>query len=247
MNNHASLYILLSFIGVAGILVLVSIIKNKRNKNQSELAPKIPFTWDIPRYNDVEERFIKLKNVWFRMFCLVVGLATLFKGIESYHREPLKDLPVSKAERIEVYKAQVIKLSLGNIENLTKKQVILDLWIGEHKVCKAVEVDSRKYILDNYKKSPAWMIENKAELIRISSNTCEYVRGLSRALLNECTDSACLSKMYNQIIKYNNTGDWEDKPKVEFNFEKFSFDSHPQEVKAVFSYIGWYLNSKEKR
>lgn len=245
MNNHASLYILLSFIGVAGLLVLVSVLKNKRNKSTGAPAPKIPYVWDIPRYNDVEERFIKLKNVWFRLLCLVLGIASMIEGIDIYHRQPLQGLPVTHQERISVYKNQVIKLSLKDMDALTKKQTILNSMMMEYSICKSVAVDSRKYILDNYKKSGTWVVEHKGELVRTSDDTCQYVRSLANSLLKECSDSACIAKIYNQISKYSKTYDGADMPQVNFSFS--SFESHSQEVKDTFSYVGWYLNNKGKK
>lgn len=245
MNNHASLYILLTFFGVAGLLVLISFLKSRGRKSNGELTPKIPYVWDIPRYNDVEERFIKLKNVWFRLFCLVVIIGGAFEAVDMYHREPLKDLPPTNEERMALYKNQAIKLSLSDMDSIAKAQTILNQYLAEKKVCNTVVSDSRKFILDNYKKSGAWIIENKVELNQLSQTTCDYVRNLARNLLRECSDSACVARIYNQINKYHKTYESGDMPKVGFNFDSFS--KNEKEVKDTFSYVGWYLNNKGKK
>jgi hypothetical protein len=247
MNNHASLYILIAFFSGVLLLVLISYLRNKRGKDGGELAPKIPYTWDIPRYNDVEERFIKLKNVWFRLFCLVLVISSLIKGVELMNSQPLKAFPVAKEERMNINKSQVIKLSLADLDSLTKKQTILKAWLSEGTACKGVEENARRHILDNYKKSPIWITENKFELARVSKSTCNYVRGLARALLTQCSDSACISRTYNQITKYHQTWDSLDRPELKFNFDEFKLNERPQEAKEVFSYVGWYLDNKGKQ
>ncbi|MBX2986766.1 MAG: hypothetical protein KF802_02615 [Bdellovibrionaceae bacterium] len=245
MNSNTSLYILLSFLAVASLFFLVLFLKNRNKKSNGEVAPKVPYRWNYPMYNDVEERVVKLKHFWSRIFYATLLISGIYAGVDIYFRVPLKSFPVNEAERMSIYKTQLVKHSLVQLEDLTKNRVILVKWMQNAEVCKQVHSKTRSYLLDNYKKSPEWLVQNRGDLYRTGQSTCEYVRGLAEEILRKCSNSACVAKLYNEIVTYLNSELGMNYPDT--NLDLSSFKTRSQETKDTFSYVGWYLNNKEKK